>query len=144
MRLILDAGPMIAQVQPKHPHRVASRRVLDYEREPSILSPFIATEVDFFLQELRGPKGNVGFLRDLASARFEVPTFEPSDFKVIAALNQQYADLGAGLADLSIVVLAQRYRTTRILTLDQRHFRTLKPLQGGTFVLLPFDDDTDS
>ena len=144
MRLLLDAGPLIAQVQPDHPHRVMSRRVLDNEREPPILSPFIAAEVDFFLQQLRGPAGNVGFLRDLSATRFEVPCFEQRDFVAIADLNKRYAGLSPGLADLSLVVLARRYRTTRILTIDQRHFRTLKPLQGGSFILLPFDDDLEN
>jgi predicted nucleic acid-binding protein len=43
------------------------------------------------------------------------------------------------LADLSIVVLAHRFRTTRIATFDERHFRALRPLDGGSFTLLPAD-----
>jgi predicted nucleic acid-binding protein len=45
-----------------------------------------------------------------------------------------------GVADASNVVLADRHRTTRVLTLDQRHFRQLRPLWGADhFVLLPYD-----
>jgi uncharacterized protein len=45
-----------------------------------------------------------------------------------------------GIADASNVVLADRYRTTAILTLDQRHFRRLLPLWGaGHFTVLPDD-----
>lgn len=47
--------------------------------------------------------------------------------------------LGIGLADASIVALAARYETNRILTLDERHFRTLRPLRGRSFRLLPQD-----
>jgi hypothetical protein len=43
---------------------------------------------------------------------------------------------------VSNVVLADRYRTTRLLTLDQRHLRVLRPLWGANaFTLLPFDED---
>ena len=44
-----------------------------------------------------------------------------------------------GLADLSLVVLAARFKTTTLLTFDERHFRNIEPLQGGRFTLLPID-----
>jgi predicted nucleic acid-binding protein len=44
-----------------------------------------------------------------------------------------------GLADVSIVVLAGRYRTDRVLTLDERHFRALRTPQGASFTILPAD-----
>lgn len=31
------------------------------------------------------------------------------------------------------------YGTTRILTFDQKHFRAVKPSQGGVFTVLPAD-----
>jgi predicted nucleic acid-binding protein len=48
-------------------------------------------------------------------------------------------DLELGLADASLVVLANRWQTRRILTLDQRAFRAVSPLQGGAFEILPAD-----
>jgi len=47
--------------------------------------------------------------------------------------------LRLGLADLSVVVLARKLKTRRILTFDQRRFRAIRPLQGGSFTLLPAD-----
>ncbi len=49
----------------------------------------------------------------------------------------RYRDLGIGLADASMVVLAQRYRTRTILTLDHKHFSVLRPLGGGLFKIVP-------
>jgi len=51
----------------------------------------------------------------------------------------QYADLGVGLADASIVVLAQVLGTRDVLTLDERHFRTLRGPEDQPFRLLPQD-----
>ena len=51
----------------------------------------------------------------------------------------RYRDLRIGLADASLVVLAARLGTRRILSFDQRAFRTVAPLQGGAFEFLPAD-----
>jgi len=51
----------------------------------------------------------------------------------------RYRDLEIGLADASIVVLAGREQTDRVLTLDERHLRALRTLGGRPFVLLPAD-----
>lgn len=141
MKLLVDAGPLVAQAERHQPWREDAQRILVSEREGLILSPLTAAEVDYFLQRLRGPGGNARFLADLAAGRFEIPCLEPEDFRVIASLNERYRDLSPGLADLSIVALAARYGTTRVLTLDQRHFRAMRPLQGGVFTVLPFDQD---
>jgi hypothetical protein len=45
-----------------------------------------------------------------------------------------------GLTNASLLALAARLQTTAVATLDERHFRVLKPLSGGdAFTLLPTD-----
>jgi predicted nucleic acid-binding protein len=56
-----------------------------------------------------------------------------------AGVVERYSDLRIGLADASIVVLAARYGTARVLTLDERHFRAMRPLQPDAFTILPAD-----
>jgi predicted nucleic acid-binding protein len=140
VRLIVDTGPIVAQAERVHPHKAAARRILLSEPEVPILSPMMAAEIDHFLGRRAGLGGNGPFLRDLARGRYQVACLEPGDYSTIAHLNERYRGLNVGLADLSIVILAARYRTNRILTFDQRHFRLIHPLQGGTFTLLPFDE----
>jgi hypothetical protein len=41
---------------------------------------------------------------------------------------------------LSVVILAHRFRTRRLLTFDERHFHAITPLAGGSFTLLPRDN----
>ena len=43
------------------------------------------------------------------------------------------------IADGSLIVLAAKYQTTRLLTLDERHFRAIRPLHAVAFTLLPAD-----
>ncbi len=43
------------------------------------------------------------------------------------------------IADCALVVHAHRHETTRLLSFDERHFRAVTPLAGGSFTLLPVD-----
>lgn len=56
------------------------------------------------------------------------------------AIAERYADTGVSLTDASLVALAGRLETTTVATFDERHFRALVPLGGGSaFRLLPAD-----
>ena len=44
---------------------------------------------------------------------------------------------GGAAVSTSLVVLAERYRTRTILTLDKRHFGVVRPLSGGRFNIVP-------
>ena len=58
----------------------------------------------------------------------------------IEAFVARWADLEIGLADASIVVLSERHDTVRLLSLDERHFRSLRGARGRRFRLLPFEN----
>ncbi len=62
-----------------------------------------------------------------------------ADIESAKAIMERYADLRIGLADASIVVLAARHRTRDVLTLDERHFRTLRIGRRQRFRVLPED-----
>jgi predicted nucleic acid-binding protein len=49
----------------------------------------------------------------------------------------RYRNHEIGLADASLAVLASRYRTRRLLTLDRRHFTVVHTLDGEPFQILP-------
>ena len=49
----------------------------------------------------------------------------------------RYADARIDYVDCMIVALAERLGVTRILTLDQRHFRLFRPRHCPAFELLP-------
>jgi uncharacterized protein len=67
------------------------------------------------------------------------PTSAEIDYADIVSLDDQYADLELALADCAAIVLARRFKTRRLLTFDERHFRTVVPLQGGALKILPTD-----
>lgn len=103
-----------------------------------IAAPFTA-EIDYLLGKRIGREARLAFLTDLAAERFRITRLEPADYQLIADLERRYAALDAGLTDLSTVIVAAKAGTRRVLTFDDGHFRVLRPLNGGTFTLLPVD-----
>lgn len=139
MTLILDAAPLVALADAREPQLEALVRIRGEEEGPLVLPAPVAAEVDYLLGTRFGEAARRAFLSDLAALRYDVACLEPGDYRTVADLDARYSDLGLGLADCSIVVLAERYATRRLLSFDERHFRAVAPLQGGAFELLPAD-----
>ena len=57
--------------------------------------------------------------------------WKPDDYRAVSELDIRYFDLGLGLADCSIMVLARRYEARRLLSFDERHFRPLRRFRAG-------------
>jgi len=135
--LVVDAAPLIALADRADPRRDAVRALLHDENGDLIIPAQVTVEVDYMLGARHGCIARRAFLDDLAAGRFVAACLQPEEYAVVAALEQSYQDLDLGLADCSIVVLAQRFATVRLATFDERHFRSARPLQGGVFELLP-------
>lgn len=139
MTLVLDAAPLVALADAKEPQLEALLRIRDEEEGQLVLPAPVAAEVDYLLGVRFGEAARRAFLSDLAARRYDVACLEAGDYRAVAELDAHYSDLGLGLADCSIMVLAERYETRRLLSFDERHFRAVVPLQGGSFELLPAD-----
>jgi len=137
--LILDAAPLVALADAKEPQMQKMLSVRAEEEGTLVLPAPVASEVDYLLGARFGEAARRAFLSDLAARRYEVACLDPGDYRTVAELDARYADLGLGLADCSVIVLAERYETRRLFSFDERHFRTVAPLQGGTFELFPAD-----
>lgn len=139
MTLLIDAGPLVALADAGEPHRDAILTVIKEEPGSLVIPAPTTAEVDYLLGQRLGDSARRAFLTDLAAGRFTVACLDREDYSTIADVETRYADLKLGLADCALVVLAHRYETTRILSFDERHFRAVTPLGGGSFTLLPAD-----
>jgi len=137
--LLLDAGALYAQADRADPHHAAVVEVLRAEREPLVTSAVAVAEADYLILTRLGVDVELAFLEDLAEGTFLVECLSRPELATALALARRHRDLAIGLADASLVVLAQRFRTRRLVTFDERAFRNVAPLQGGTFLLLPAD-----
>jgi predicted nucleic acid-binding protein len=137
--VVVDAAPLVALADRREPRRDAILEILRAESGALFVPAPVTAEIDYLLGRRFGAGARRAFITDLAERRYESPGLEAHDYDEVLQLDRSYADLDAGLADLSIVVLAHKLGTRSILTFDERHFRAIRPLQGGAFSLLPAD-----
>jgi uncharacterized protein len=104
-----------------------------------ILSPLILAEIDYHLLKWGGVAAETAFLEEVERGAYDLVSFDAEDVGRARPLVEKYSDLAIGLADASIVVLAARFGTDRVLTTDERHFRALRGLDGRPFRILPAD-----
>ena len=137
MTLVLDAGPLVALADRRDPMQPAIEQLLRDEAGQLLVPLPVATEVDYLLGRRGGRGPRLAFLDDLVSGRLALEGLSATDLATVRDLEGRYPELDAGLADLSVVVIAARHRTSRVATFDD-HFRVLRPLDGEpAFTVLP-------
>jgi len=137
--LVVDAGALYAQADVAEPGHAAVRSILEAERETLVTTELAVAEADYLILDRLGPDAEAAFLEDLVVGTFVVDCLDGRELRSARDLIARHRDLRIGLADASLVVLAARYGTRRILSFDERAFRSVAPLQGGAFTLLPAD-----
>ena len=141
MALIVDAGALYAQADADEPRHAAVRAILEREREAIVTTELAVAEADYLILDRLGPDVERAFLEDLAEGTFLVECLDRAHLRAALEVVTRYRDLRLGLADASLVVIAERYGTRRLLTFDERAFRAVAPLQGGSFTILPADQE---
>jgi len=136
--IVVDTSGLLAVLDDSERLHSAALTALEREKGPRLLSPFVLAEMDFLIAE-RSRKAEIALLGEVGRGVYQLEPFGNDDLRVATQLVERYEDLGIGLADASIVVLAARWGTDRVLTLDERHFRVVRPLRGNAFTILPAD-----
>ncbi len=112
------------------------------EQRPLVLSPLVLAELDYLTARIAGVDAELALLSELSSGAYEIASFGSYDLVKAANVVEQYRNLSLGLTDASLVVLADRYGTDTIATLDERHFRVVRSLSGVPLRLVPVDNSS--
>jgi predicted nucleic acid-binding protein len=134
---IADTSGLLAFFNRREPDYESVRRAVERLAEPLVVSPYVVAELDYLVGERVGAGAALAVLRELAGGAYTLAGFDATDLSRAAEVIERYGDQRIGVADASIVVLAERFGTRQVLTLDHRHFNVLRPLTGGRFRLLP-------
>lgn len=134
MLAVVDTGPLYAVVDEDDADHERCRAALQAGQR-LIIPTMVVAEATYLIGTRLGPGVESRFLEGLARMHVEGPT--PDDWTRIADLVAQYGDFPLGGADASIVALAERLDIETIITLDDRHFRALRPRHRQAFRLLP-------
>lgn len=137
--IVVDTSGILASKDESQPQHTAVAHVIEGGDEELLLSPFVLAEADYMLASRLGPAAASELLDEVANEAYELVDFDSGDVATAKGIIDRYGDLNIGIADASLVVIAARYETTRILTFDERHFCAVAPLWGAAFTLLPAD-----
>ncbi len=138
--MICDTGGIISGLIANQPHQEECLAAIN-GADRLIVPPLVLCELDYIVTKRHGDNVAGRVLARLAEPEYEIASFTTADLLAAIDVMRTYKDLNIGLTDASLVVLAKRYKTDEILTLDQRHFRVMRGLDGRHFRLLPFDID---
>jgi predicted nucleic acid-binding protein len=135
--VIVDTSALLAFFDRDEPDHDAVSALLAAPGEPLVVSPFVVAELDYLVASRLGVSAELDVLRELAGGAWDLAPIDAADLERASSIIERYSDQELGVADASNVVLADRYATRTIATLDRRHFTVLRPLGGGHFTVLP-------
>lgn len=135
--LVVDAGPLVAAAATRDRNHERCLELLSQAPGPLVVPTLVATEVAYFLADRIGPAADKAFATSLRTGELLAEPVEPSDWERIDDLISEYADLGLGMVDASVVAVCERLGTTELATLDRRHFSVVRPRHCPALTLLP-------
>ncbi|MCY4163193.1 MAG: PIN domain-containing protein [bacterium] len=136
--MIVDTSVLLAAFVPnQRMHSKCANLIRNTNR--LVISPFVLAELDYLTAQIAGVQAELVLLNELCSGAYELAEFKINDLTQATEIVDRYSDLPIGLTDASLIVLASRYSTNVIATLDERHFRVARSLEGQPFRVLPAD-----
>ena len=134
--VIVDTSALLAFFDASEPDHDAVSEVLAIA-DVLVVSPYVVAELDYLVASRHGVDDELAVLDELAGGAWDLAAFDDDGLRRARGVIASYRDQQIGVADASIVVLAERYRTRKIASLDRRHFGVLRSLDGGYFEVLP-------
>ena len=146
MIVIADTSGLLAAVDSNEKEHDRCRSAIS-RASLLVIPPFVLAEFDYLVMKHLGEATGIVVSEDIAASvrkrDYEIARITPEIITESSVVRAQYRNLQLGLTDAANIVLAARYRTNTLLTLDRRHFRAVRPIVGDSegFQLLPDDID---
>lgn len=137
MALILDTGPLLAALDAADPDHPRCAALLTDAAEDLVVPALVLAELDYWCAQRLSADAWLIFLDDVLTGAYRVEAPTTIDLSRCRELQDRYRDLSLGLVDASIVALAERLGEPKVATLDQRHFRAVRPAHVAAFALVP-------
>jgi uncharacterized protein len=137
--IVLDTSGLLAAIDGSQRQHAEAAAAVRASTGPLLLSPFVLAEIDYLLTTRVSQEAALALLDQVAAGAYRLEPMAADDVARASEIVIQYRDLQLGLADASLVVLAERHDTLDVLTLDERHFRAITGPGGRPFRILPAD-----
>jgi uncharacterized protein len=135
--ILLDTSGLLAAIDQHQRQHADCRVALEHATPPLLLSPFVLAELDYLLLRHVGAAAQSALLTEVGRNAFQLETFDANDVERAREVVAGFSDQNIGLADASLVVLAERHDIADVLTLDRRHFEALRFARRRRFRIVP-------
>ena len=138
--IVLDSSVVLALVDHGDDDHKRVWKWIEDVPDELCTTPLVLAELDHMVPLKGGSVAAEAVREDFRDGAYTVEWWRSALFETIDVASR-YESIGLGLTDASLIALAAYLGTTRIATLDERHFRAVRPLgeQDATFTLLPAD-----
>jgi hypothetical protein len=139
--LILDTGPLYASLDRSDADHSGCRRLIEGAAEPLVIPAPVLVEVDYWIHTRLHSGALTALLDDITAGAYQVEELQLDDYRRVRELCDRYAGADIGFVDAAVLSVVERLGEDKLATLDERHFRTLRPRHVDTLRLLPGDGE---
>lgn len=125
--LLIDTGVLVAAADSNDPHHDRSARIVLDDIGPLMTTGMVIAETAYLLDRELGPQAEAALYTSIVDGDLEVEPLVRSDWDRVRELVTTYSDLRIGGTDASLIAVAERLGITRLATLDETHFRVVRP-----------------
>ncbi len=138
--IVLDTSVVLALMDTRDNQHERVREWMEGVEDELCTTPLVLAELDYLVPKQGGSAAARALREDFEDGAYTVEWWHSALRDTIAAA-RLYESINLGLTDASLIAVAAHLGTTRIATLDERHFRAVRPLNGGAagFTILPAD-----
>lgn len=134
--LIVDSGPLVALLNRNDPDHERCAELLESYDGDRVVTAYILTECCYLVGKYQGAEAEINLVESVYGGDLVQVFPGERDMARIAELMRRYRGSPLGVADASVVAVAERLKLTDVAALDHRHFRALVPDHVPAFTLL--------
>lgn len=139
MALILDTGPVYASLDRSDADHAVCRDLIESTSEPLVIPAPVLVELDYWVHARLHAGVWTAFLEDILVGAYRIEDLRTDDYRRVQEICDRYADSDVGFVDAAVLAVVERLGEPKVATLDERHFRALRPRHVDALRLLPVD-----
>lgn len=137
MALICDTGPLYAAMDRSDRDHLTCAKLIETSTEQVLVPAPVVVELDWLAGRRLESEAFLSFLVDVEEARVGVLELRVDDYVRIRELLDRYRDLPLGFVDVAVLAVVERLGESKMVTLDRRHFRVVRPRHILALRLMP-------
>jgi hypothetical protein len=135
--LVLDTSVLLGALDAADADHEPCAALIAGASEERVVPSLVLSELDYWCHARLTAEVWLTFLADVLDGAYRVEHPTHPDLERCHELQGEYADLGLGVVDASVLALVERLGEPKLATLDHRHFATVRPRHVEALALLP-------